>query len=290
MPEQPLPHPSRRANRHRERALALLAAGALVPLVLNTGDPALAQQAMTLNGPPVQVQPYVSEPGVPLITINPGTPNPFAGADENGTGTATGTGSGNEATGGTVGDSAALSTMMGTDWGSTAIANAQSVGVNPSALAATCVLESGCQNVSTSGAQGVFQMFPAAFNEGLQTSLGANPALASQIVQGSAGMNDPTTEAIAASGYLMQAAQSLESAGISDPSVLQVRGYYNFGPAYGAQLAAAPDSQPIATVLSGMSASALTANGITAGETVGQWRSSVSTKIGNAAGQSVLST
>jgi hypothetical protein len=258
--------------------------------VLNTGDPALAQQAMTLNGPPVQVQPYVSEPGVPLITINPGTPNPFAGADGNGTGAGTGTGSGNEATGGTVGDSAALSTMMGTDWGSTAIANAQSVGVNPSALAATCVLESGCQNVNTSGAQGVFQMFPAAFNDALQTALGANRALASQIVQGSAGMNDPTTEAIAASGYLMQAAQGLESAGISDPSVLQVRGYYNFGPAYGAQLVAAPDSQPIATVLSGMSASALTANGITAGETVGQWRSSVSTRIGNAAGQSVLST
>ena len=103
-------------------------------------------------------------------------------------------------------------------------------------------------------------------------------------------MNDPTTEAIAASGYLMQAAQSLQSAGISNPSVLQVRGYYNFGPAYGAQLAAAPDSQAIATVLSGMSQSALTANGIAAGETVGQWRASVSAKIGNAAGQYVLST
>ena len=57
-----------------------------------------------------------------------------------------------------------------------------------------------------------------------------------------------------------------------------------------AQLAAAPDSQAIATVLSGMSQSALTANGIAAGETVGQWRASVSAKIGNAAGQSVLST
>ncbi len=291
LPEQPLPQPSKRANRHRDRAMALRLAGALLPLVLNAADPVLAQQAMTLNGPPVQVQPYVSEPGVPLITVNPGTPNPFAGADGDGAGTGTGTGTGDEGTsGGTVGDSTALSTMMGTDWGSTAIANAQSVGVNPSALAATCVLESGCQNLSTSGAQGVFQMYPTAFNEGLQTALAANPALASQIVQGSAGMNDPTTEAIAASGYLMQAAQSLQSAGISDPSVLQARGYYNFGPAYGAQLAAAPDSQPIATVLSGMSQSALTANGIGAGETVGQWRASVSTKIGNAAGQSVLST
>ena len=155
MPDHPLPEPSKRANRHRDRVVALLLAGALLPLVLNAADPVLAQQAMTLNGPPVQVQPYVSEPGVPMITINPGTPNPFAGADGDGAATGTGTGTGEGGTsGGTVGDSIALSTMMGTDWGSTAIANAQSVGVNPSALAATCVLESGCQNVKHFGRAG----------------------------------------------------------------------------------------------------------------------------------------
>jgi hypothetical protein len=269
--------------------VALLVAGALLPLVLNAADPVLAQQAMTLNGPPVQVQPYVSEPGVPLITINPGTPNPFAGADGNGAGTGTGTGIGEGGTsGGTAADGAALSTMMGTDWGSAAIANAQSVGVNPSALAATCVLESGCQNVSTSGAQGVFQMYPAAFSEGLQTALAANPSLASQIVQGSAGMNDPTTEAIAASGYLMQAAQSLQSAGISDPTVLQVRGYYNFGPSNGIALATADPNQTMAAAMPNVSAATLAANGISAGETVAQWRAAVAAKIGNAANQSVL--
>ena len=289
MVEQPLPQPSKRASRHRDRAVALLVAGALLPLVLNAADPVLAQQAMTLNGPPVQVQPYVSEPGVPLITINPGTPNPFAGVDGNGTGTGTSTGTGAGGTsGGTVADSTALSTMMGADWGSAAIANSQSVGVNPSALAATCVLESGCQNVSTSGAQGVFQMYPAAFNEGLQTALAANPALASQIVQGSAGMNDPTTEAIAASGYLMQAAQSLQSAGISDPSVLQVRGYYNFGPSNGIALATADPNQTMAAAMPNVSAATLAANGISAGETVAQWQAGVAAKIGNAANQSVL--
>jgi len=264
--------------------LARFVAGALAPLVLNAADPVLAQQAMTLNGPPVQVQPYVSEPGVPLITITPGILNPFAGAD----GVGTGSGTGDGGAGGTVADSTALSTMMGTDWGSVAIANAQSVGVNPSALAATCVLESGCQNVSTSGAQGVFQMYPAAFNEGLQTALAANPALASQIVQGSAGMNDPTTEAIAASGYLMQAAQSLQSAGITDPSVLQVRGYYNFGPSNGIALATADPTQTMAAVMPTVSAATLAANGISPGETVAQWQSSVAAKIGNAANQSVL--
>ena len=287
MVEQPLPQPSKRASRHRDRAVALLVAGALLPLVLNAADPVLAQQAMTLNGPPVQVQPYVSEPGVPLITINPGTPNPFAGVDGNGTGTGTGaeTGAGGTS-GGTVADSTALSTMMGTDWGSAAIANAQSVGVNPSALAATCVLESGCQNVSTSGAQGVFQMYPAAFNEGLQTALAANPALASQIVQGSAGMNDPTTEAIAASGYLMQANQALQADNISNPTVMDARSYYEFGPTYGPAVATANSSTLMSSILP---ASFLSNNNISPSTTVAQWQASVAAKIGNAAGQTVMS-
>lgn len=286
MSEKSLPHPSRRPDRRRDRALALLAAGALVPLVLNAADPALAQQAMTLNGPPVQVQPYVSEPGVPLITINPGTPNPFAGAGGNGTGTGTGSGTGDGGTGGTVADSTALSTMMGTDWGSTAIANAQSVGVNPSALAATCVLESGCQNVSTSGAQGVFQMYPAAFNEGLQTALAANPSLASQIVQGSAGMNDPTTEAIAASGHLMQANQALQADNISNPTVMDARSYYEFGPTHGPAVATANVSTLMSSILP---ASFLSNNNISPSTTVARWQASVAAKIGNAAGQTVMS-
>jgi hypothetical protein len=49
LPEQPLPQPSKRANRHPDRAVALLAAGALLPLVLNAPDPVQAQQAMTLG-------------------------------------------------------------------------------------------------------------------------------------------------------------------------------------------------------------------------------------------------
>jgi hypothetical protein len=267
---------------------------------------AFGQVPQTLNGPPVQVQPYVPEPGVPLFTINPGTVNPFSGVDGGGSSAQTGGdnsggvdagGTNTNATtgdysggGGAIGNSTVLGTMLAQPWGAAAVGNAQAVGVNPSALAATCVLESACQNVGGAGAQGVFQMYPAAFNEGLQTALAANPSLASQVVQGTTGRMDPATEAIAASGYLIQAAQSLESAGIVDPTVLQVRGYYNFGPAYGAQLAQASDNEPIANVLSGMSQSALAQNGILPGETVGQWRATVSSKIGNAANQSVVTS
>jgi len=197
-------------------ASSRLAAMLIASAALSMPTVALGQQATTLNGPPVQVTPYVGEPGVPTIVIPTGTPTPPS----------TGNGSG----GGTSAGSDVLNTMLGTTWGAQAIADAQALGVNASALAATCVLESGCQNVSGSGAQGVFQMYPAAYQEGLQAALAANPQLASQIVQGSAGMNDPVTEAIAAAGYQMLAVQSLQSAGISNPTVLDARSYYEFGP------------------------------------------------------------
>ncbi|WP_459677758.1 hypothetical protein [Acidisoma sp. 7E03] len=253
----------------------LMAAGSTMP--------AWAQISQTISGPPIQVTPFVAEPGVPLVTVNPGTVGPV----QDGSGSSSGSGSsGTSSSSG----SDALNTLLGQSWGATAVSEAESVGINPSAVAATCVLESGCQNVSGAlGAQGAFQMYPAAYQEGLQAALAANPSLASQIVPGSAGMNDPTTEAIAASGYLLQANSSLESAGVSEPTILDARGYYNFGPAYGSQLALADADEPIANVLSGMSQSALAQNGITSGETVGQWRASVTAKIGGAASQQIVS-
>ena len=254
---------------------------------------AYGQVSQTLNGPPVQVQPYVPEPGVPLFTINPGTVNPFSNADSvgvgNGAGADDGTGGGYSSGGGGIGNSTALGTMLGMSWGNTAVGNAQALGVNPSALAATCVLESGCQNVGGSGTiSGVFQMSNSTYTAAMQAALQQNPDLAQYAVPGLAGKMDPATESIAAAEYLYQGAQALQGAGIDNPTVLDVRGYYNFGPANGANIAKADDSETMASVLTGLSASTLAANGISPGETVGQWRTSVSANVGNSAGQSVL--
>ena len=49
--------------------------------VIGVAAPCWAQQATTLSGAPVQLQPYVSEPGVPTVTVTVGTPNPFGGLD-----------------------------------------------------------------------------------------------------------------------------------------------------------------------------------------------------------------
>jgi len=43
-------------------------------------------------------------------------------------------------------------------------------------------------------------------------------------------------------------------------------------------------------VMPNVSQATFTKNGVTPGETVGQWQASVAAKIGNAAGQSVLNT
>jgi hypothetical protein len=287
---------------------ALVCAVVAGGLGLDLCESAFGQVPQSLNGAPVQVQPYVPEPGVPLITITPGTLNPFPigdgtgssgdGTGNGGDGTAlasdgTGTSGGNIGVdgsgGGVVSGSGALNTMLGTAWGATAVANAQAIGVNPSALAATCVLESGCQNVQGSGSiAGAFQMTAATYTAMINAAIAQNPTLANQLTSGLAGQMDPVTESIAASEYLYQGAQYLQGYGISDPTVLDVRGYYQFGPAAGGALANATDEESMAAVLSNYPQSVLAKNGITPGETVGQWRASISAKIGNAAGQSVL--
>jgi len=255
---------------------SLIARYAMLPMLLAPGL-AFAQVSATLDGAPVQVTPFVPELGVPTIEIPQGTVNTTS------TGSGPGTGSGSSGASG----SDALDTMLAQSWGNAAIANAEALGVNPSALAATCVIESGCgANVgSGSGAQGPFQMYPAAFQEGLQTALAADPSLASEIVQGSAGMNDPTTEAIAASGYLMQANQTLQNMGVSNPTVLDARSYYEFGPTYGSEIASSIGTTPLSSIVP---PSYLANNGISPTETISQWQSSVAAQIGNTANQTVL--
>lgn len=251
-------------------AAALFVAGLGLPLA------AWAQGSATPIRAPIQVTPYVSEPGVPLFAIPQGTTAPAAVGNSGTTGASV---SGN-------GGSDPLNTLLATNWGITAISEAEALGVNPSALAATCVLESGCTNAGTNGtATGAFQMQPAAFQAGLNTALTANPALASQIVRGSGGMTNPTTEAVAASGYLMQAATTFQSDGVSNPTVLDARSYYEFGPGYGMQVARAKGSKVMSKILP---PSFLSQNGISQTETVSQWRATVAAKVGNAATQPVL--
>ena len=184
------------------------------------------------------------------------------------------------------GDGTALATMLATSWGQTAADNATALGVNPAALAATCVLESNCQaNPGGTGTiSGAFQMSNGTFAQTVSEVSASNPGLAGLITA----KNDPASQSIAASQYLLDGAQSLRASGIANPTVLDVRSYYQFGPGYGAQIASASGNQLLSDVLSGMSAATLRANGIGDMTTVSQWRASVTSRIGATASQPVL--
>ena len=188
--------------------------------------------------------------------------------------------------GGASGDGSTLAKMLAQPWGQAAADNAAALGVNPTALAATCALESNCSaNVGGTGTvSGAFQMTNGTYAQTVSEVHASNPALAASITT----KNDPASQSIAAAQYLKDGATSLGNAGIDKPTTLDVRGFYQFGPANGASLAGASDSQLMSTVLTGLSSQTLAANGINGGTTVGQWRQTVTSKIGSAASQPVL--
>lgn len=265
-------------RRTRKMTIVLLTCGIMSPAVVN---------AQTINVPaglPAHVNATYQELG-----LGEWTPDTTSTTQTmNGSGTVTSSGT----TG--VSDSDALQTMYQQSWGYEAAQNAQALGVNPSALAATCVVESGCQNVQSvsgsSGITGAFQMMQSTYDQSLQEALASDPSLASSITTGTDGQHDPATQAVAAAQYLKDAATSLQNAGITTPTALDTRAYYNFGPSNGTNVVRAADDETMASVLSNMSASDLAKNGISTTETVGEWKSAVATKMGSAAYQPVLTT
>ncbi len=191
------------------------------------------------------------------------------------------TGAGGAANAG--GATASLGTMEAQNWGQQAADNASALGVNPNAVAATCVLESGCQNLSAkagSTVNGAFQMTDGTYQAAMRAA-GQSTELA--------GKMDPATQSIAAAQELKSAALTLQQSGIANPTVMDVRGAYNFGQGYGVALARADNATPMSSVLSSYSAGTLQSNGITPGvTTVGQWRAGIAGKLGDAATAPVL--
>lgn len=166
--------------------------------------------------------------------------------------------------------------------------------MSPIAVAATCTLESNCTaNPGGTGTiSGAFQMTDASFTSSINAALARNPNLAANIVPGLAGKLDPATQAIASAEYLRQGAEYLQVHDVPNPSVLDARGFYNFGPGNAVAVAQAEDSALMSYQVSGLTTAQLRANGIDpATTTVGQWRASITNKIGaSAAAAPVLLT
>ncbi len=263
------------------------ASGALAAQAANA-DP----QVILPNGLPVQVKPTYSEPGLPAFSFPTGGGSLLGGSTGSvDTGNGGGDGSTSAGGGSSGGSGDAYNTMMSQSWGSAAANAAGAMGVSATALAATCVMESSCQNVGASGggtASGAFQMINSTYTADINGALAYDPAISGSIVSGLSGQMDPTTEAYAASYELRTDALALQSDGITDPTVLQTRAIYQFGGNVGPNVAAAQDSANLAQI-TGLSAASLAANGLTTSSTVGQWRQTIINKLGSAtANQTVL--
>ena len=277
------PRPDRPAlvrGRSRLRARAVLAA-LLVP-GLAWAD---VQPVTQSNGPPLLPIPTWGETGLPLFTMPVGTPSVPQPPDP-------GPGGGVVGGGGASGGTQVDSIMESRSWGALAGQNASAIGVNPTAIAATCVLESGCMNKGAlpgGTVSGAYQMTDGTYTSAIQRAAAQNPSLAGTIDTSLAGKLDPANQAIAAAQELKNAAYALQASGVSNPTVLDTRGYYNFGPAVGTDLARSPASRNMTDILSAYySPAQMAANGVTPSTTVGQWRDSVTAKIGTAANQPVL--
>jgi hypothetical protein len=268
------------------RRFAAVASATIFWLTVAQADPA----AVVYSGLPIQIKPTYQEPGVPAFSFPTGgsfggSTNPSSGDDSSGYGGSSSGGSRGIDSGGS-----ALDTMNAQTWGAQANTAAYAMGINPSALAGTCMMESRCQNSAASGsgsASGVWQMINSTYNSDIAGAVALDPSIASSIVPGFAGSMDPATEAYAAAYELRQDALILQNNGFTNPTVLQTRALYQFGQGAGPDIAAAPDSDNLASYLS-LTPAQLAANGISSTTTVGQWRQTIASKLGGTANQVVL--
>jgi len=262
---------------HASRPVAALAI-----VTLCAAGPALADVVpQTFNGVPLLPIPTFEEVGLPPFTMPTGTLSPPVTQALPDTTTAGGTGK--------SADSTAMTTMMSRSWGEAASQYADAVGVTAVSVAATCTLESNCTaNPGGTGTiSGTFQMTDSSFTASINAALACDPNLAANIVPGLAGKLDPATQSIAAAEYMRQGAEYLKMHDVPNPSVLDVRGYYNFGPGNAVSIAQAPDTALMSAEITGLSASQFRLNGIDpTSTTVGQWRASITGKIGQSAAAS----
>lgn len=238
--------------------------------------------ASNSSGVPEQVRPQAGEVGAPTF-VSPVQPPPAPSP------VSTGTQSGGSTS--TPDDGAAMNKMTAQPWGAQASQEAATVGVSATALAATCVMESQCSsNPGSNGTiSGTFQMRDDTYLQTMREVAVRNPSLAATLPPGLSGKNDPAVQAIAAAQYLYDGAKSLQVAGVADPTFVDTRSLYQFGPSGGQAVALADPDDLLSSHLN-LTPKQYAANGIDpASTTVGQWRQSVASKVGSAANVSVLS-
>jgi len=235
----------------------------------------------TTTGLPVSVIPTAPEPGLPTFSYPSGGPTGVGAGDGSGSGASGDSGSGS-GSGGTLPTNATLEQVASQDYIQQAAAQA---GISPEALAATCMAESGCKNTgasSGSSASGEFQMINSTYTAMINEFAQENPDI--QVDTSLAGKMDPANEAYAAAQYIEDGVAALQAGNIANPTNVDLRGYYQFGPTAGVAIAAASPGDNLEGIVN-LTPAQMAANGITATTTVGQWQQAYANKVGAVAYQ-----
>ena len=178
------------------------------------------------------------------------------------------------------GQSSAMTAMLSTSYGASAVATANQTGVNAEAVAVIGQAESRFQNVPTangsSAATGPWQIVPGTF-AGTSQKYGLGYTAAD--------INNPQAQAVEASYIIKDTAAAVSAATNQPATVLQTYAGYVFGPANGARIATADSATPLTDILP---ASYLKNNNLPLTTTVGQLNNNYAARLGSAANQRVL--
>lgn len=180
------------------------------------------------------------------------------------------------------GQSSAMTAMLSTSYGATAVSAASQTGVNAEAVAAIGQAESRFQNVATangsSSATGPWQIVTPTF-VGTSQKYGLGYTAAD--------VTNPQAQAVEASYIIKDTAAAVSAATNQPATVAQTYAGYVFGPANGARIAAAGNDVPLSSIVP---ANYLTNNNLPLTTTVGQLNANYAARLGSAANQRVLTT
>ena len=259
-------------------AAALLCAPAARGQVSN---PSLA----TAPDQPERIRPDYQERGVDGYAGPSGSssqPGQTTGLGTGGAASAGGAGLDTSVAPGDGGQSSAMTAMLSTSYGATAVSAASQTGVNAEAVAAIGQAESKFQNIptanGTSSATGPWQIVSGTF-------LGTSQKYG--LGYTATDITNPQAQAVEASYVIKDTAAAVSVATNQPATVAQTYAGYVFGPTNGAAIATAPDSTLLSTILP---ASYLTNNNLPLTTTVGQLNANYAARLGSAANQRVLTS
>jgi hypothetical protein len=230
----------------------------------------LAQSVGPVMNAPQFVKPQYAEVGIGVYVAPPAS-----------TATTGDTSSGDGSSGSTAAaNGSSLSTLESEDYGSAAVADATNLNEDPNAMADFASVESNFENIGDAGgttsATGPWQVTQGTFNYINQLyGLGLSPG----------DINNPTDEAEVAAYTIDNYAQQVETATNAPPTIVQTYGAYELGPEYGADIASAPSSVTLGSIVP---ASYLANNNIPPSTTVGQYYAEESAKLGATANNPVF--